>query len=150
MHTIVVDTNIWIRALLAGPATLPVLKAWEEYRFRVIVSEALLDELDRLWQRPRLRQHISPDQARLLLAQLRWRGIWTTPTTIPPRCRDPKDQPVLAAAIDGHANAIVTGDADLRADDDLRAEMAKYGIEIWGIDTLLSNLGNRGTSQASA
>jgi hypothetical protein len=42
--------------------------------------------------------------------------------------------------------AIVTGDADLRADDDLRAEMAKHGIEIWGIDTLLSNLGNRGTS----
>ena len=67
-------------------------------------------------------------------------GIWVTPTTAGPRCRDPKDQPVLAAAIDGRANAILTGDADLRADDGLREEMAKFGVEIWGIDTLLAHL----------
>jgi uncharacterized protein len=140
MHTIVVDTNIWIRALLAGRATLPVLEAWREGRFRVVVSESLLDELDRVRQRPRFRKSIDPGHARLLLAQLRWRGILVTPTTVPPRCRDPKDAPVLAAAIDGHANAIVTGDADLRADDGLRAEMAKYGIEIWGINTLLARI----------
>jgi predicted nucleic acid-binding protein len=83
---------------------------------------------------------IDPSQARLLLAQLRWKGIWVTPTTVPPRCRDPRDHPVLAAAIDGTATAIVSGDADLRADDGLRAEMAKYGIEIWGIETMLARL----------
>jgi uncharacterized protein len=140
MHTVVVDTNIWIRALLAGRATLPVLKAWQEGRFQVIVSETLLDELDRVCQRPRLRASIDARQSDSLLAQLRWRGIWVAPTTIPPHCRDPKDQPVLAAAIDGHAIAIVTGDADLRADDGLRSEMAKYGIEIWGINTLLDRI----------
>jgi uncharacterized protein len=138
MYTIVVDTNIWIRALLAGRTTLPVLKAWQEGRFRVVVSESLLDELERVWQRPRLRSRIDPDQARLLLIQLRWRGVLVAPTTVPPRCRDPKDEPVLAAAIDGHADAIVTGDDDLRADDELRAEMAKFGIELWGINTLLA------------
>ena len=140
MHTIVVDTNIWIRALLAGEATLPVLEKWRKGRFRVVVSESLLDELDRVWQRPRFSKRINPKHAQMLLAQLRWRGIWVTPTTVPPRCRDPKDHPVLAAAIDGHVNAIVTGDADLRADDGLREEMAKYGIEIWGINTLLARI----------
>jgi len=140
MHTIVVDTSIWIRALLSGSATLPVLEKWRAGRFRVVVSESLLDELDRVWRRPRFENRIDPEHARLLLAQLRWRGIWVTPTTVPPRCRDPKDHPVLAAAIDGHAKAIVTGDADLRADDGLRAEMAKYGIEIWGINTLLARV----------
>ena len=140
MRTIVVDTNIWIRALLAGEATLPVLEKWRAGRFQIVVSESLLDELDRVWQRPRFEKRIVPEHARLLLAQLRWRGIWVTPTTVPPRCRDPKDHPVLAAAIDGHADAIVTGDDDLRADDGLRAGMAKYGIEIWGIDTLLARV----------
>lgn len=140
MHKIVVDTNIWIRALLAGRATLPVLEAWRAGRFQVVVSESLLQELDRVWQRPRLKKRIDPNQARLLLAQLRWRGIWTTPVTVPPRCRDPKDHPVLAAAIDGGAKAIVTGDNDLRADEELRSEMAKHEIEIWGINTLLARV----------
>ena len=60
--------------------------------------------------------------------------------TIPPRCRDPKDHPVLATAIDGGADAIVSGDADLRNDDELRAEMQSYGVKLWGVDTLLSNI----------
>ena len=64
------------------------------------------------------------------------------PTTIPPRCRDPKDHPVLATAIDGRADAIVSGDADLRDDDKLRAEMESYGVKLWGIDSLLSNVSN--------
>lgn len=64
-----------------------------------------------------------------------------TITSVPPRCRDPRDQPVLATAIDGLADAIVTGDADLRADDELRATMAGYGVEIWGIDTFLTRIG---------
>ena len=140
MQKIVVDTNIWIRALLAGRATVPVLEAWRAGRFQVVISESLLDELDRVWQRPRLKKRIDPKQARLLLGQLRWRGIWVTPTTVPPRCRDPQDHPVLAAAIDGLANAIATGDADLRADEGSRAEMAKYGIEIWGVNTLLARV----------
>lgn len=61
-------------------------------------------------------------------------------TTIPPRCRDPKDHPVLATAIDGQADAIVTGDGDLRADDELRSAMADYGVQLWGIQSLLGAL----------
>lgn len=38
------------------------------------------------------------------------------------------------------ADAIVSGDGDLRADDELRAEMAELGIELWGIRTLLDKL----------
>ena len=140
MLRIVVDTNLWIRGLLGGPATLPVLQAWREKRFEVAISEALIEELDEVWQRPRLRRHIDPQHARELLEQLRWRGFWVELTSIPPRCRDPKDHPVLATAIDGRAQAIVSGDGDLRADDRLRAEMAEFGIEIWGVNTLLERI----------
>lgn len=138
---IVVDTNLWIRALLRGRATLPVLEAWRAGRFRVLISQPLMNELEEVARRPRLSRAINPEQARTLLEQLRWEGEWVEATAIPPRCRDPKDNPVLATAISGRADAIVSGDGDLRADDDLRERMLEHGVKIWGVTTLLAELG---------
>ncbi len=142
MLRIVVDTNLWIRALLGGRITFPILKAWQTGKFTVVVSQFLIDELDEVWQRPRLRKLINPGDAEKLLEQLRLRGEMVEPSTIPPHCRDPKDHPVLATAIDGNVEAIVTGDADLRADGQLRAEMAEFGVALWGIETLLTQIGD--------
>jgi putative PIN family toxin of toxin-antitoxin system len=125
---------------LGGKTTLPVLEAWRDRKFTVVASQHLIGELDNVWQRPRLRRRIRSRDAQLLIEQLRFRAEMIVPTTVPPRCRDPKDHPVLAAAIDGHADAIVTGDADLRADDELRAQMQQHGVALWGVDTLLEHL----------
>jgi putative PIN family toxin of toxin-antitoxin system len=141
MLRIVVDTNLWIRALLGGPVTLPMLEAWQAHKFTLVVSQPLITELNDVWQRPRLRKRIDAQDAEYLLEQLYFRGEMVEPTTIPPRCRDPKDHPVLATAIDGQVDAIVTGDDDLRADEELRAAMKQYGIELWGIDGLLKRVG---------
>ena len=138
---IVVDTNLWIRALLGGQVTLPILTAWQAGKFAVVVSQPLIDELGDVWQRPRLRARINPEDAERLLEQLRLRSDWVELTTVPPRCRDPKDHPVLATAIDGHADAIISGDADLRADDELRTAMGQYGVALWGVDGLLERIG---------
>ena len=140
MLTIVVDTNIWIRCLLGGRITLPILEAWRAGRFQVVVSKPLLAELAEVWQRPRLRKHIADQDAQDLLEQLRWSAVLVELTTTAPECRDPKDRPFLATAIDGGADAIVSGDGDLRADDQLRSEMAAHGVEIWGVETLLARL----------
>ncbi len=140
MLRIVVDTNIWIRALLRGRVTLPVLGAWQAGQFQLITSQALLDEYDKVWQRPRLRQMIDAQQAQKLRRQMRNRAEVVELNTVPPRCRDPKDHPVLATAIDGRADAIVTGDDDLRADDELRSAMADYGVQLWGVQSLLDAL----------
>ena len=140
MLRIVVDTNLWIRALLGGPITLPILEAWYARRFMVIVSQALIDELNNVWQRPRLRRRIEAEDAERLLEQLYLRGEMVELTTIPPRCRDPQDHPVLATAIDGYADAIVTGDDDLRADEELRTAMEKYKVALWGVDSLLEHI----------
>jgi putative PIN family toxin of toxin-antitoxin system len=137
---IVIDTNLWIRALLGGPATLPLLEAWEASKFVVVISQPLLDELEAVAQRPRLKKAIDAAQARALVEQLRWRGQWVEADAVPPRCRDPKDHPVLATAISGQADAIVSGDGDLRADDDLRQQMLEHGVKIWGVSALLSAL----------
>lgn len=140
MLRIVIDTNIWIRILLRGRVTLPILSLWQGSRFQLITRQALLDEYNDVWQRPRLCKFFDPIQAEKLYRQMRSRSEIVELKTIPPRCRDPKDHPVLATAIDGSANAIVTGDDDLRADDELRNAMATYAIELWGVQSLLDAL----------
>lgn len=101
MLRVVIDTNIWIRALLRGRATLPVLSAWQAGQFHLITSQPLLDEYENVWQRPRLRQMIDAEQARKLHRQMRAQTEVVELITAPPRCRDPKDHPVLATAIGG-------------------------------------------------
>jgi uncharacterized protein len=113
--------------------------------FLVLISQPLLDELEAVSKRPRLSQRIDSVQVKALLEQLHWRGEWVEATAIPPRCRDPKDHPVLGTAISGHADAIISGDGDLRADDELRQQMLAYGVKIWGVEALLARL-REGTS----
>jgi len=138
MLRVVVDTNLWIRALLGGRVTLPLLVAWQQGRFEVIVSQPLLDELDEVWRRPRLQARIDGGDAIELLDQLRERGVMIEIVTVPPNCRDPQDHPILATAIDGLADAVVTGDNDLRADEVLRTAMLAHGVELWGLDRLFA------------
>ena len=79
MLRVVIDTNLWIRALLGGKLTIPVLEAWRDKRFTVIVSQHLIDELDNVWQRPRLRRRIDAQDAILLIEQLRFRTEMIAP-----------------------------------------------------------------------
>lgn len=138
---VVIDTNIWIRILLKGRVTLPILEAFNEDKFQLVMSQPLMDEFHLVWNRPRLRERIDPDQALRIEQQLQHRGVWVELKTIPPKCRDPKDlPPVLATAIDGEAEIIVSGDSDLRADDELRAAMETYGIQLLGVDSFLKLL----------
>lgn len=129
---VVIDTNIWIRILLGGRITLPILEAFQANQFQLVMGKALLDELHTVWNRPRLRRKINPNQAERLEQQLIDRALWVEVTTVPPHCRDPKDLPVLATAIDGQVQVIVSGDDDLRADEALRRSMAEYNIKLLG------------------
>jgi putative PIN family toxin of toxin-antitoxin system len=137
---VVIDTNIWIRILLKGRITLPILEAFNQDKFQLVMSQSLLDELHEVWNRPRLNKYIDLNQAIRLEQQLKNRAIWIEPKTIPPHCRDPKDSPVLATAIDGKAKIIVSVDDDLRADEALREAMALYSIELLGVNSFLKYL----------
>jgi uncharacterized protein len=140
MLRVVIDTNIWIRILLRGRVTLPILVAFNQDQFQLVMSQPLMDELHLVWHRPRLSARIDADQALRLEQQLLHRSVWVELVTVPPKCRDPKDLPVLATAIDGDATIIVSGDDDLRADDELRAAMETYGIQLLGVHSFLKVL----------
>ncbi|MBD2247720.1 putative toxin-antitoxin system toxin component, PIN family [Nostoc sp. XA013] len=135
---VVIDTNIWIRILLRGRVTLPILEAFNEDKFQLVMSQPLMEELHLVWNRPRLRERINPNIANQLEQQFQYRAIWIELETVPPNCRDPKDLAVLATAIDSQAEIIVSGDDDLRADDELREIMATYGIRLLGVHSFLN------------
>jgi predicted nucleic acid-binding protein len=40
---VVIDTNIWIRILLKGRITLPILEAFNQDKFQLVMSQSLLD-----------------------------------------------------------------------------------------------------------
>jgi putative PIN family toxin of toxin-antitoxin system len=75
----------------------------------------LLDELSDVLQRPRLRLKYSlrEEDIEALIKLLLLLGEAVEPAQRITACRDPKDDKVLEAAVEGKAQFIVTGDKDL-------------------------------------
>lgn len=111
---LVVDTNLMIRALLSpGPARhffrlAPLAPAGH----RLVYHPEQLLELRDVAARPRLR--IAPDAVDELVDRIeRYGERVESDLDGPGDCRDPKDEYVLALALAGTADAILTEDEDL-------------------------------------
>ena len=110
------DVNVLIAGLLSrtgSPARL--LGKWLEGEFELVISDLLLDELEKTLARPKLRRLLDDDEISAFLEVLRG-GLadWVEDPKEPPsiKSRDPKDDYLTAAARAAQA-ALVTGDADL-------------------------------------
>jgi putative PIN family toxin of toxin-antitoxin system len=112
----VVDTNILIRALIKPDGTVgPILTRLANGEYTLIYSAPLLDELLEKLALPRIRDKygIDGDVIESLLHLIALRGELISPTRKVKICRDPDDDRVIEAALDGHADYIVSGDTDL-------------------------------------
>ena len=90
---VVIDTNIWIRILLKGRITLPILEAFNQEKFTLIMSQNIFDEFHAVWNRPRLIKYIDQNQAIRLEQQLKNRAIWIEPKQFPLIAAIPKIYP---------------------------------------------------------
>jgi len=114
----ILDPNVLIAALLSprgSPAR--VFRAWLDGAFELIVSPALLGELERALDYPKLRKRISGDDGQALIELLRHSATIVDDSAVPLPAlssRDPGDDYLLAIAVDQHA-ALVSGDKDLLA-----------------------------------
>ena len=112
---IVVDTNALVSRLLlpSSVSAQAVRKAVDSST--LLVSEATMNELADVLARPKFDRYISLEDRQQFL-RLLGRLAEFVPIVYPVRaCRDPKDDKFLEVALNGDAQVILTGDADLLA-----------------------------------
>jgi len=113
MKKAVVDTNLFVSALLGSSTNQALYRAFRERRFTLILSTDLLTELAEVLTRPQL--HLPSGEISELLRLIGQEAEIVRVTHRVKDCRDPKDNIVLESALAGKADAIVTGDKDLLA-----------------------------------
>lgn len=116
---VLADTNVLISFLLSpgeGGAIRAIFRAFVNDQFMLLLPERLLDELIASVQnKPRLAKRISAEQLSRFTALLveSAEQIAEIEHPIPAVVRDPDDDYVLAYALVGAADYLVTGDRDL-------------------------------------
>lgn len=109
----VFDTNVFVSALLSRNPTSPtqeLMRRWRNEEFILLVSQALLVELvEKLGERG-----IGQDQIQELLVAINRLAEWVDapPEAVTPVvAADPDDDQILACAVAGGANYLITYDA---------------------------------------
>lgn len=107
---ILLDTNVLIAAFVSRGVCSALLEHCAETHDIVTSTDLLEEYRDKLVRKFRL----SPESAAARIALLRATVQVVTPGPLPsPVCRDPDDDLVLASAVAGKCNCIITGDNDL-------------------------------------
>ncbi|MDH3279940.1 MAG: putative toxin-antitoxin system toxin component, PIN family [Gammaproteobacteria bacterium] len=108
---IVLDTGVLIAALITRD-TPPdqIYQAWREKRFGLITSEWQLDEFQRVSRYPKLRKFLKPSESGNMINGLRHQARVLAELPKLDESRDPHDNPLLAMAVAGQADYLVSGD----------------------------------------
>lgn len=108
---IVLDTNIFVSALISGEG-FPgqVLAAIRRERITLVTSTFQIEELRSVLARNRLKPYIRSEEADDLLYDLEAVGVVMSELPDIGLSPDPDDNPILATAIAGEAELIVSGD----------------------------------------
>lgn len=127
---VVLDTNQLVAALIRLPELATLLMAWEAARFVPIASPALIEEYHHVLAYPEIADMVYPELRRAFQSHLLADIEILMPPETPRLCRDPDDDKIIAVAIYGLADYVVTVDQDL-----LDGEIVKY-LEEWGIGVI--------------
>lgn len=116
------DANVLISAAIR-PSGTPgqIISAFlERDAFELVLSPSIIAEVEEALKLPKIRKYFrDPDEAVLWLADLATLADLASDTGgAKGVCRDPEDDAVLSAAVEGRAEVIVTGDDDLLALDE--------------------------------
>jgi putative PIN family toxin of toxin-antitoxin system len=137
---ITLDTNQLVRALMRPPQLATFVMAWESRRFVVVGSFQLLEEYERVLAYPEVAELIFPELLRTFRSHLIHDIEIVDPITIQPICRDADDDKVIATAIAGVVDYLVTEDNDLLTHE-VRAALSKEGIRIISVREFVEQLG---------
>lgn len=107
----VLDPNILVSAVISSQgAPAELLRRWLAGEYELVVSDALLDELQRVLAYPRLRARVSEEEAADLVELLRRAARHASdPSERPRRSADPDDDYLIALA-EAERAVLVSGD----------------------------------------
>ncbi len=105
------DTGILVAALITRDTPPDQLyQLWRKQRFTLITSEPQLSEFRRVTRYPKLRRFLKAHEAGTLLRGVRARAVVVPGLPQIDLVDDPDDNLVLATALAGEADYLVTGD----------------------------------------
>lgn len=110
---VVIDTNAWVSRLLLADST--AARAVDEAlrRHEVAVSESLIEELADVLSRSKFDRYASlADREEFLRRVLQLTTMVAVLSEVTD-CRDPKDNRLLALALDSESECMISGDRDL-------------------------------------
>lgn len=117
MLRVVVNTNVFVSSLLSKQgAPSQVINAWRERRFLLVTSHALIAEILAVLRLPRIRERyrLLPEEIERLAILLAQESLVVAgQANVQGTVSDPNDEMVLACALDGQVDCIVSGDAHL-------------------------------------
>lgn len=111
----VLDPNVLVSALIS-PQGVParILGASEERRFRLVVSEGLISELEDVLMREKFRRYATVEQAEAHIQRVREVGdCFEDRGDFEAVSPDPKDYYLVALACASRADYLVSGDSHL-------------------------------------
>ena len=109
---VVIDTNIWI-SFLIGKSLIGLSQVIISSQIIVLFSDDLFRELVEVLNRPKFKKYFSESAIKDLVTLLYEKVELIDVTSHFDDCRDAKDNFLLDLAVSGHANYLVTSDADL-------------------------------------
>lgn len=142
MLKVVIDSNIWISALLVAQGkSRELINLFDSGAFVVSYPAWLVDEIRKTACKPRLAIRIRPNDLLNLIALIEQQGILVEPADVVPVSRDPKDDVFLACAHASRSDYLVSGDEDLLVLDEY------LGTKIVTVSQFLEILSNQYVSQ---
>lgn len=108
---VVCDTNVLVSALLGSSVNRGIVEIFKTGQITLLFSKETLAELTEVLGRPHLK--IPPSEIRSLFRVVRKRALMIRSVEVLYRCRDSKDEMILAVAHSGKASYLVTRDKDI-------------------------------------
>jgi putative PIN family toxin of toxin-antitoxin system len=114
---VVIDTNVLVSGIIQRKGfPYKVVKAWEDDVLILITSDDLINEAGRVLRYEKIRVKYSLDDEEIkqvLLNLMRYSIVVNDPPKIDVIREDPADNNILAAATEGKADYIISGDSHL-------------------------------------
>jgi len=113
---IVLDTNVWVSALIWGGKPAKIIKAAEQGTVNIFITEAVIEEICRVLKYPKIEKIYHPQTTQQQLMEQILRNtqfVETTMIKLEVVKEHPADDKIIECAIAAKANYIVSGDKHL-------------------------------------